>query len=61
MQDLVHMGILRLKKISGEQNHSDVLTQFVKLDALRKHIHDMELCGSRGIFKIHEVDPAENT
>ena len=50
MQDLVHLGILRLKKIAGDMNPSDVLTKFVKLDVLRSHIQALGLFTSRGMF-----------
>ena len=52
MQDLVHMGILRLKKIAGDRNPSDVLTLLVKLGVLRKHLQDLGLFSSMGQFQV---------
>ena len=47
MQDLVASNIVQIKKIKGEDNPSDLMTKFVTLQVLRKHIHRLGLFNSK--------------
>ena len=38
IQDLIESGIVKLHKIHGERNPSDVFTKFVKLEVLLRHL-----------------------
>ena len=43
MQDLVLQGLVKIKKVPGEQNPPDIFTKHVKLEVLRRHLHRVGL------------------
>ena len=47
MQDLVASNIVKIKKIKGDDNPSDLMTKFVTLQVLRKHIHRLGLFNTK--------------
>ena len=60
MQDLVLQGIVKIKKVPGEDNPSDVFTKSVKLEVLRKHLHRLGIMASveQHIFSINVITVA---
>ena len=43
LQHLVNSGTIRIVKIPGDQNTSDVLTKHVTADTLRRHLEKLGL------------------
>ena len=47
LQHLVNSGTIRIIKIPGDQNTSEVLTKYVTADTLRRHLEKLGLAGAK--------------